>query len=51
MILLDVAEGVEEKREEGALAAWDRPWQRAGVLAALWVAFLVGSLLGAILVS
>lgn len=45
-----VAKGLEQKPQEGAQGPWDTPWRRAGVLATLWVAFICGALLGAVLV-
>lgn len=45
----EVAEGVEKGRDEIALG-WQTPWRRAGLLATLWGAFLLGSFVGATLV-
>jgi len=45
----DVAEGIESKPIAPGAGQWDGPWLRAGVLAILWVSFLCGAVLGAIL--
>jgi len=45
----EVAKGMESQPERSPLGSRDAAWQHAGLLAALWVAFFSGSLLGAIL--